>query len=642
MLLLALSTAFAFWSGSVQDQIISQDDNMMGWYTRMAVDGDGIIHTVWNERIVNFPSQQEIHYSRTSDNGYTWSAMAGDVVISYNDGINAENGAGIAVDSDNNLYVVWGEKTPSIKEIHYTISTDGGATWSGQSGDQILSLPGGADALNPDIVIDASNAIHVVWNQDDIGGIDEIHYSRSTNGGVTWSPETIISFADGQSSGFPDIAVDPVTDYLYVVWQEPDDTDPTLDVMNVSISTDGGDTWSGIITDVSVTLPFRILSHPHVSIDALGRIHAIWKGTVDTSSPFHYEVYYSRSLDGVIWSGLSEQRFISYYQPGDPSVNIPNIGVDSQGSVMVVWDEDYLGDDNEIFTSSSTDGGDTWTGETQNDIISFPDDHPAYRPFIVAGLDDTLHVTWNEVTSTSYYQIHYSRGDALGSVPPDVTISLVPENPPIQIPASGGSFNFNATITNNTASPQTFDVWIMVTLPNGSPYGPVLGPVNLTLPPAISIERTRTQLVPATAPTGMYTYQGYVGNYPGGEWSSDSFAFEKLTTGDGSVIGDWTNYGEEICWAESSILPTTTELICSYPNPFNPATTINFTLAEAGKVTMSVYNVSGRKVTDLIDGWRDAGTHEVFFEASDLPSGIYIHCLTAGKYSATGKMVLMK
>jgi hypothetical protein len=110
----------------------------------MAVDSDGEIHVVGNERIVNFPSQQEIHYSRTSDNGHTWSATAGDVVISYNDGINAENGAGTAINSENNLYVVWGEKDPSIKEIHYTISAGGGTTWSGQSGDQILSEPDGA------------------------------------------------------------------------------------------------------------------------------------------------------------------------------------------------------------------------------------------------------------------------------------------------------------------------------------------------------------------------------------------------------------------------------------------------------------------------------------------------------------------
>lgn len=59
-----------------------------------------------------------------------------------------------------------------------------------------------------------------------------------------------------------------------------------------------------------------------------------------------------------------------------------------------------------------------------------------------------------------------------------VTITLTPINPPIQIPASGGSFSFDATLSNQETTPQTCDVWIMVTLPNGSLYGPVLGPVS--------------------------------------------------------------------------------------------------------------------------------------------------------------------
>lgn len=78
------------------------------------------------------------------------------------------------------------------------------------------------------------------------------------------------------------------------------------------------------------------------------------------------------------------------------------------------------------------------------------------------------------------------------------------------------------------------------------------------------------------------------------------------------------------------------------PNPFNPATTLSFALPKASRVCLSVYDVSGRLVATLVDGWRDAGVHEVTFDGSSLASGVYIYRLQAGTYHASGKMVLMK
>jgi len=114
-----------------------------------------------------------------------------------------------------------------------------------------------------------------------------------------------------------------------------------------------------------------------------------------------------------------------------------------------------------------------------------------------------------------------------GAVSP-VVITLVPVNPPIRIPANGGSFNFNVTVANTTTSTQTFGSWIMIQLPNSSWYGPVLGPLNLTLPGNASITRLRTQAIPGNAPPGNYLYEGRVGVYPSTVWDSDNFAFTKL------------------------------------------------------------------------------------------------------------------
>jgi hypothetical protein len=78
------------------------------------------------------------------------------------------------------------------------------------------------------------------------------------------------------------------------------------------------------------------------------------------------------------------------------------------------------------------------------------------------------------------------------------------------------------------------------------------------------------------------------------------------------------------------------------PNPFNPTTTISFALLQPGRVGLTIYDITGRLVTTLVNGHRDTGSHEVTFNASNLASGIYIYRLEAGQFTASSKMVLMK
>lgn len=116
-------------------------------------------------------------------------------------------------------------------------------------------------------------------------------------------------------------------------------------------------------------------------------------------------------------------------------------------------------------------------------------------------------------------------GLSLASTP--VTAVMLPQNPPIVIPASGGTFSYQVTLTNVSDTSQTFNAWIMVTLPNGTPYGPVAGPYTLTLQPGQILTRNLQQSVPQSAPAGQYVYSLFVGTYPGTVLDSDSFNFTK-------------------------------------------------------------------------------------------------------------------
>lgn len=232
-----------------------------------------------------------------------------------------------------------------------------------------------------------------------------------------------------------------------------------------------------------------------------------------------------------------------------------------------------------------------------------------------------------------------------GEVLPDLSVILTPYNPPIQIPASGGSFDFNIAVSNNGVNPETFDIWTMATLPNGGEFGPIINVPDFTAQAGWTANRDRTQAVPGGAPAGMYTYDAYVGVYPDEVWDEDHFNFEKLETGDGTFVTGWANDGEgfeEWLIEEMVEAPANFLMVNAYPNPFNPVTTIRFDLPEAAKVNLHVYDISGQQVVESTHGWWEAGTHQVTFDGSGLAAGIYVYQLQTSDFTASGKIVLMK
>jgi len=93
---------------------------------------------------------------------------------------------------------------------------------------------------------------------------------------------------------------------------------------------------------------------------------------------------------------------------------------------------------------------------------------------------------------------------------------------------------------------------------------------------------------------------------------------------------------------DKSIVPTNYALFQNYPNPFNPSTIISYELPSNSKVTIKVYNMLGQQLFMLVNDYQSVGYHEVKFESSSLPSGIYFYQMTAGSYVQTKKMILMK
>jgi hypothetical protein len=92
----------------------------------------------------------------------------------------------------------------------------------------------------------------------------------------------------------------------------------------------------------------------------------------------------------------------------------------------------------------------------------------------------------------------------------------------------------------------------------------------------------------------------------------------------------------------SNTIPESFTLSQNYPNPFNPTTTIVYSLIESGNVKLSVHNILGQEVAQLVNGFRNSGTYEVTFDAENLPSGLYLYTMEAGSVKITKKMTLLK
>lgn len=285
-----------------------------------------------------------------------------------------------------------------------------------------------------------------------------------------------------------------------------------------------------------------------------------------------------------------------------------------------------------------------WNGQSYAEVQNIPENFGLILHGVFAydgnnnGYDELF---WLGIGDSGYWtnQTIILENEITGP-PPNVDIALQWQG------WEAGWFNYGINLTNGETTPETFDTWIMVQFPNGSWHGPVLGPLSVTLPAGGSVTRLRSQMIRTGLPTGTYWYVGRIGDYPSAVWDSSGFNFTITGSGAGGLgTGEWDNTGEAFNpGGAHSRAPLQPEGIAVWnsPNPFNPTTAIRYQLPAEGHVQLRVFNVSGRLVTTLVDGWREAGTHEVMFDGSRLASGVYIYRITAGSWSSSEKMILLK
>jgi len=262
----------------------------------------------------------------------------------------------------------------------------------------------------------------------------------------------------------------------------------------------------------------------------------------------------------------------------------------------------------------------------------------------------------NDVTYYSYVYFFGAYGTPTGP-PPELTIETMAGGTTYDIfvdinyvsgspiPAGGGDLVYDIFVENQDVNPAFFDGWMDVEYEGGAPTT-LLQRSFANYLPGWTINRPNTYYpVPATWAGGNYMLYGRVGNYPSDVWNEDGFAFSKSGASDENftpfAVADAPNPFDVIDTGSEAEVQNYA-LMGNYPNPFNPTTTISYAIPEVSYVTLTVYDISGREVATLVDGMRNAGIHEAFFDAADLTSGVYLYRLQAGDFHSAGKMALIK
>lgn len=298
-------------------------------------DSKGNLYIAYRKVYRTENSSQRIFVAKSTDDGISWSVLNEDEPIET---VHAyvQRVPSLAIDEHDTLHVVWyglDESTPGHDErqIKYTRSTDGGLTWTIWR--NIAPVAGyRGTALwqeHPTIYVDMKNVIYVVWQGGDMNH-SQIKFIKSVDGGESWSAWRNINDAPTTSYSRPVLVTNHAASVLYVVAYRNFPGQPQIVWTR---SRDGGATWA----------PWSLVApddqdqrHVSAAIDSHDRLHIVWRqipnGAQNTaqSSP-KVQVHYAM-FDGVKWT----KPTLPATQP-DQYQFFPSITIDANDQPWLVW-----------------------------------------------------------------------------------------------------------------------------------------------------------------------------------------------------------------------------------------------------------------------------------------------------------------
>ena len=239
----------------------------------ISIDSSDNIHVFWQDVS---PGNAELYYKKSTDSGSTWTVQR----ITWSSGHSIRPDA--AIDSSDNIFLVWVDRTPGNYETYFKKSTDSGASWLGTNRLTWTS----AEDDSPAVATDSSNNIHILW-LDDVGGANGLQYKQSTDSGSSWTKQRLTWTSSAKGSPF--IAIDNL-DYIHIVWG--DTMSGNFEIYHKK-STNTGNTWIQTrltwTADASILPTILTYSEPKVTLvpSFTHRIFIFWSDI----TPGNFEIY---------------------------------------------------------------------------------------------------------------------------------------------------------------------------------------------------------------------------------------------------------------------------------------------------------------------------------------------------------------
>ncbi|HEX7356531.1 MAG TPA: T9SS type A sorting domain-containing protein [Ignavibacteriaceae bacterium] len=479
---------------------------------------------------------------------------------------------------ENNVYAIYFKNN----KIQVARSTNLGDTWNNNFDNWQMSNYG-CDAITAYLV---GQEIHIVWTETRVNGYQpETHYIKfvPNDNQYKWQNYKKVSDVEIEGGKTPDIAIS--IDKVHVGY-----------ILNSPMNPKSRTRLTSGIWDTPQFVPyyeFPMASltnkvKPIITGSYLNEIYRANYGTIGVSGSYIGHSY--RQLNSSIWTQNPEiintvaNKSHLVEKTADNKIHIISFGAEANNYVHR-----------------------TLYGTTISGIISNVPFYELTKKLVSNSNDLYLLHAGNTSIPYSIFICHYDAAP------------LAPVNPQLSANPGSGMVRFSWT-KNNEADISVYEVWRKVQ---------ELGGV--------------WQLVATTSnnyfvdPT--YYYAPGAGNF--------GLTYKVRAKDIGDNLSDYSSevstrgeeMGKKVVTNEGI---REYNLDFNYPNPFNPITVINYAVKEAGLVRLKVYDILGAEVAVLVNEIKEAGNHKIEFNASQLPSGVYIYTLQVNGFTGSKKMLLMK
>ncbi len=477
-----------------------------------------------------------------------------------------------------------------------------------------------------------------------------INYSyRSTDGGQTWIESRISSSSFGVW-GDPCVVFDALGNLYYGHLSNPPSPGYWIDRIVVQKSTNGGANWN-TGAGIGFSPPRKQQDKEWIAADMTSfpyrnNIYVSWTEFDSYGSALRTDssrILFSRSTDGGInWSTpvrVSDKAGDCIDSDSTDEGAVPAVG--PNGEVYLSW-SGPLG----IVFDKSTDGGVTFGADR------FVTSHPGGWDFNVPGISrcNGLPITACDISNSPYRGTIYINWSDQRNGLNNTDIFLIKST-------DGGTTWGNVKkVNDDLTTTHQFFTWMTIDQTTGFLYFVFYDRRNYT--------NTATDVYVARSTDGGETFQNFKVSQT--SFSPQAGVFFGDYTGiaalnkkvypigmrmDGTTLSVWTALINDTTGAtnvaEKVEKPAEFQLLQNYPNPFNPTTTIDFFVGRANNVLLQVFDVMGRKVTTLADGYRNAGWHSVQWDATrdeavSKSTGVYFYQLQSGSFVERRKLLLLK